>query len=156
MSNSTRLSDLLHRTYFGPAWHGSGLAEILAGASSETAAASPAAGTHSIWQLALHILAWKEEVRRRLIGLGRKLTPAENWPPVTDTSASAWQSTILQLATSQQALEQAVLELSEERLAMPMGDAPGTIEDLIQAIIHHDLYHAGQIAILKAGSPKTA
>ena len=153
MTIAATLRERLHKSYYGPAWHGPAVGEILASVTSAQAAGKPALGAHSIWQLVLHMTAWKEEVLRRLSGPGRKLSPDENWPPIPDPDEQAWRATLARLDASQRALEQAVATLTDEQLAAPALDATRGLEELLHAIIHHDLYHAGQIAILKTQSP---
>ncbi len=150
MSRAAQITQLLHKAYYGPAWHGPAVAELLSAVTAAQAAARPAAGAHSIWQLCLHMTAWKDEVRRRLTGPGHKLSAEEDWPPLTDTSESAWRLTIERMNARQQELESAVSSLSPEQLAGTPGEGTRGLEELLHAIIHHDLYHAGQIAILKA------
>jgi uncharacterized damage-inducible protein DinB len=149
MTSFRRLTELLHKTYYGPAWHGPAVIELLAEVTAAQAAAHPALGSHNIWELVLHMVAWKDEVRRRLAGPGRKLSPDENWPQISDKSDAAWKATLDQLGASQRSLEEAVAVLTDEQLAGPAADVTGGIEELLHVIIHHDLYHAGQIAILK-------
>ena len=149
MTTAARIAPLLHKSYFGPAWHGPAVAELLADVSATQAAAQPAIGSHSIWTLVLHMIAWKDEVRRRLTGPGRKLASEENWPPITDKNESAWRRTLEQSHASQQALEEAVAELTAEQWATGATEETIDREELLHVIIHHDLYHAGQIAILK-------
>ncbi|HEY1601938.1 MAG TPA: DinB family protein [Pirellulales bacterium] len=154
MTTAARMGQLLHKSYFGPAWHGPAVAELLADVSAAQAVAQPAVGTHSIWTLVLHMMAWKDEVRRRLTGPGRKLSPEENWPPIADTSEAAWRQTLERLTASQQALEDAIANLTDEQWAGGAAEDHIDREELLHVIIHHDLYHAGQIAILKTQSKK--
>ncbi|HEY4310722.1 MAG TPA: DinB family protein [Pirellulales bacterium] len=153
MTAVARLGELLHKAHFGPAWHGPAVAELLADITAPQAAAPAAVGSHSIWQLVLHVTAWKDEVCRRLSGPGRRLSPEENWPPIPDTSEAAWQDAVARLNESQKTLETAVAKLSDDQLVtvneVAGGDSEGSWEELLHVLIHHDLYHAGQIAILK-------
>jgi len=153
MSTAAQMTQLLHRAYYGPAWHGPAVTELLSTVTAAKAAARPAVGAHSIWQLCLHMTAWKDEVCRRLTGPGRKLTPAEDWPDITDTSEAAWRATLVRMDNSQQALEAAASSLGDEQLSGAGGEGVRGLEELLHVIIHHDLYHAGQIAILKAVTP---
>jgi uncharacterized damage-inducible protein DinB len=149
MTIAPGLMGLLHKAYHGPAWHGPAVGELLADVTAEQAAALPALGSHSIWALVLHITVWKEEVCRRLSGPSRELTPEENWPPIADTSEASWRASLDRLDASQRALEDATARLSDDQMLAPAVDATRPPEKLVHAIIHHDLYHAGQIALLK-------
>ena len=156
MTTAARLRQLLHKSFHGPAWHGPAVAELLADVTAAQAAARPILASHSIWDLVLHLTAWKDELRRRLSGPGRKLPPEEDWPPVSDTSETAWQAARDRLAASQQSLEQAVAGMSDEQLTAPAPRLAEGLEELVHVIIHHDLYHAGQIAIFKTQTAPSA
>jgi uncharacterized damage-inducible protein DinB len=149
MTTAVGLRELLHKTHYGPAWHGPAVAELLADVTAARAAAKPALGSHSIWALVLHMTAWKDEVRRRLSEPGRKLSAEEDWPEIHDASDTAWRETLERLTASQAALENAVAGLGDEQLVGSATDGSRGFEELLHVIIHHDLYHAGQIAILK-------
>lgn len=150
MTTGAQLRQMLHKAYFGPAWHGPAVAELLADVTAAQAAAPPVTGSHSIWQLVEHMTAWRDEVRRRLHGPSRKLTAEENWPTIRDASDSAWQAALERSHTSQRNLEQDVAGFSDEQLTTSADNLPGGREELLHVVIHHDLYHAGQIALLKA------
>ena len=66
MREVDRIADQLKRAYAGPAWHGPSLSELLKEVDAQRAAAHPLPGTHSIWELVLHIAAWDTAVSRRL------------------------------------------------------------------------------------------
>ena len=93
MKETARIADELHRTFYGGAWHGDSLFKILRGVSAAQAAARPIKNAHSIWELVLHIAAWDGAVRKRMTGVSVRLSAAENFPAVTETSAAAWQNT---------------------------------------------------------------
>src|SRR5437870_2149007 len=105
MSEVARIANQLKRVAEGPAWHGASLREVLQDVTPLVAAAPSPTGGHSIWQLVLHVAAWQDGVRRRLAGDPANLSSEEEWPPVTDTSAAAWQQAVERLRTSQQALQ---------------------------------------------------
>ncbi|MBI2826091.1 MAG: DinB family protein [Planctomycetia bacterium] len=151
MTECQLLVDLMHKAYHGKAWHGPAVAELLSDVTAAQAAARPAAGSHSIWELALHMLAWKDEVRRSLTAPARELDPNEDWPPVADTSEGAWREARDRLAASHRALEAAASQLDAAQLAAPVIGTSRPVEEMLHSIVHHDLYHAGQIALLKTG-----
>ena len=73
----------------------------------------------------------------------------ENWPLVRDTSEAAWRNLLDDLRLSQKNLRVAIEGMDADRLAEP---APGRFYpcyQMLYGIIHHLLYHAGQIALLK-------
>src|SRR5215472_1442795 len=94
MSESARIADQLRRAFYGEAWHGDSLFELLNGVTARQASAHPIKGAHSIWELVLHIAAWDGACRRRLTGVAVTLSDNENFPAVTDTSEAAWTKTV--------------------------------------------------------------
>jgi uncharacterized damage-inducible protein DinB len=149
MTEVDRILDQFRRAFEGNAWHGPALLELLAGVSAADAAAHPIPSVHSIWELVLHIGAWKSACRRRLEGDRAQLTDAEDWPGVTQTNDEAWQNAKDALLRTHQQLLEAVSRLDESRLDTPIIEEMSTIYVTLQGLVQHDLYHGGQIAILK-------
>ena len=145
-----RIASQLRRSYEGQAWHGPSLHELLNGVTAEQASAKPIAGAHSIWELVLHINAW---VREALAVAGGKpyetLAGEKDWPPVRDTSAIAWQATLDQLESSTRELIAAIKAMDDARLDEIAGGSPFNFYFLFHGVVQHNLYHAGQIALLK-------
>ena len=67
MSEVKRINDQLRRAFDGEAWHGPSVLELLKDVSAVQAAAHPIEGAHSIWELALHIAAWENVARKRIV-----------------------------------------------------------------------------------------
>ena len=141
--------DQLNVNFRGDAWHGPSLMRLLADVTAEQAAVRPIQNAHSIWQLVLHIKAWKDASRRRLAGEAFEPTPEEDWPEVTDTSEAAWENTSKELEASHQQLAEAVSKLDDSQLHEPAAGKDYSNYFMIHGVIQHDLYHAGQIALLK-------
>ena len=76
MAEIDRLIDELRRDQQADPWHGPSARQVLEGVTAAAAAARPIPGAHSIWELALHIIAWRNEVARRVDG-GEPAEPAE-------------------------------------------------------------------------------
>ena len=146
-----RIEDQLQRAFEGGAWHGPSVLEVLEGVTAAKAAARPVAGAHSIWEMVLHIAAWKGAVRRRLQGEPVELTDAEDWPAVRDTDEAAWAAAQEKLRSGHQALRRAIAKLSDARLKEEVPGKDYTHYHLAHGVIQHDLYHAGQIALLRKG-----
>jgi uncharacterized damage-inducible protein DinB len=156
MSEIGRIVDQLNREHSGDPWHGSPLASILEGIDAARAAANPAPGVHSIWEIVLHITGWKGEVRRRRGGAPAGEPEDGDWPAVTATSEDEWQRAISGLERAHRDLVAAVRDLPESRLFEPTNDPRSrplgtgvSYYVLLHGIVQHDVYHAGQIAILK-------
>jgi uncharacterized damage-inducible protein DinB len=131
-------------------WHGSALAELLIDVTPAHAASRPIAGAHTIWELVLHVTAWTEIARERLIGSAKAdPTPEEDWPPVRDTSPGAWRSALERMKEAHRELAADVARLDDSEL---IGRVPGkdhSVLVMVHGIVEHDAYHGGQIAILK-------
>ncbi|HEY3025508.1 MAG TPA: DinB family protein [Pyrinomonadaceae bacterium] len=149
MTETERILDQLKRAYKGGAWHGPSVRETLAGLSAEIAAARPISAAHSIWEVVLHIAAWQAAVGRRLGGDRAQLPTEEDWPVVIETSEAAWSEAKKALDQSHDSLVAAVSGLDETRLDEPILTEMPSIYVTLHGVIQHDLYHAGQIAILK-------
>lgn len=152
-SEVERIRDQFHRAFAGEAWHGPSVLKILEGVTAEQAAAHPIPGAHSIWELTLHIAAWERACKRRLAGDPAQLTDAEDWEPVNDTSEAAWEQTRQQLIDNHRELLEAIANVDESRLNEPIirdSQIPfSSVYVTLHGGVQHDLYHAGQIAILK-------
>lgn len=148
-----RIRDQFRRAFDGEAWHGPSVLQLLDGITAQQAASHPIPGAHSIWELTLHIAAWENACRRRLEGDRAQLTDAEDWQPINDTSEAAWESTKQSLIENHRELLHAISNLDESRLNEPIIKDPNTPFSSVYVTLHggvqHDLYHAGQIAMLK-------
>lgn len=152
-----RLAGQLRRALEGEAWHGPPVLELLAGVSAPQAASHPIAGAHSIWELVLHIASDYDLILRRLAGDGRQLTAAEDWPACPAPTEENWRRTVQELAQGNKKLRQAVLGFPDERLDDPLvPEAPYTAYMQFIGVTQHNLYHAGQIALLKRALAATS
>lgn len=152
MASVKALANHIERTVHGPMWHGPALMELLEGVSPTDAAATPITGAHSIWQLVLHIAFWADEARARFSGQPRR-TLAENadWPAVPAATDDAWRDAQRRLASSYEALRDAVGASTDAVLSQraPGSDPPHSMLDMLHGVIEHGTYHGGQIALLK-------
>jgi uncharacterized damage-inducible protein DinB len=149
LPESTRIADQLRRAFDGSAWHGPSLMELLDDVDAATAAAKPLAKVHSIWELVLHVAAWDAAGCRRLSGEKIQLTGTANFPVVPRPAEAAWRMDVAQVKRTHDVLVKTVAALPESRLRERV---PGKRYDfcfMLHGIAQHELYHAGQIAILK-------
>ena len=153
MSEVARIRDQFRRAFDGEAWHGPSVLALLKGVTAEQAAAHPIAGAHSIWELTQHIRAWEGACLRRLNGDPAQLPDSEDWSPVSEYNEAAWDKTKQELIDTHQQLLQKLESLDDSRLDEPIINDPQIPFSSVYVTLHggvqHDLYHAGQIAILK-------
>jgi uncharacterized damage-inducible protein DinB len=153
MTEIERILDQLKRAYEGNAWHGPSVREALAGITARQAHARPLQNAHSIWELVHHIAVWENVGRRRLEGDRAEIdiSSPQDWPPADDTSETAWEQAKASLDRGHEALCKAIAGLDESRLDEPILERLSTAYVTLHGVIQHDLYHAGQIAMLKKG-----
>jgi len=151
MSETSRIADQLHRAYAGVAWHGPALTAILNDVTAAEAFAHPIAGAHSIWELVLHITVWMSVAIQRVKGeVLVDLPPDRNFPEPGEPSEARWRAALDALANMQQRLEAVIRGLPDARLSdIVMGDEPQSIYILLHGVVQHNLYHGGQMALLK-------
>ncbi|HVL70225.1 MAG TPA: DinB family protein [Vicinamibacterales bacterium] len=154
MNEIERIVDQLEREHAGEPWHGSSLRAILDGVTHEEAAARPLGAAHTIWELVLHITAWKNEARSRLEGAPAGEPREGDWPPPGAATSERWAEALHDLETAHRLLVSAVRAFPEQNLHVPTNDprheGPATTNyELLMGIVQHDVYHSGQIALLR-------
>ncbi len=150
---------LLDEAYNHQAWHGPNLKGSIRGVDRETALWRPGRGRHNIWEVVLHTAYWKYTVRRRLTGekRGSFALKGSNWFLRNDNApASQWRSDVALLEEQHQLLREIIAGLQDRDLNRATPRKKVTVLRLVQGIAAHDLYHAGQIQLLKrlAGSAR--
>jgi len=150
---AARIADQLRRAFYGGAWHGPALIELLEDVDAATAAAKPLPKVHSIWELVLHVAVWDDAALRRLDGKKWQPTGLANFPPVSQPTEAAWRRAVSASKRTHDRLVKTVAALPDLRLGERVPGKRYDFYHMLQGIAQHELYHAGQIAILKkAGS----
>lgn len=143
MAASDFLLPLLDEAFDKRSWHGPNLRGSIRGLTPAEAAWRPAPGRHNIWEIVVHAAYWKYTVRRHLRGgkRGSFALKGSNWfsRPVEATT-TAWKQDVALLECEHRSLREAVAALKEA--------SPGK-QWRIRGVAAHDLYHAGQIQVLK-------
>jgi DinB family protein len=156
MRNQTRrheielLTKAIDEAYNRSAWHGPNLRSSLRGVTAEEAAWRPAFGRHNIWEIVVHAAYWKYAVRRRLMG-GKRGTFAErgsNWfGRRLSPNQKAWRHDLGLLEQEHRELREAIQALDAGLLEKRLKGRP--LSRHVLGIAFHDVYHAGQIQLLK-------
>jgi len=137
-------------------WHGPTLLGSLRGLSEAEAAWRPAPGRHHIWELTVHAEYWKYAVRRRLASLspggpvprGSFRLEGSNYF-VRPGGGATFKDDVKQLVAEHARLRAAVAAVPATRLGARFPGRKESVDHVIRGIAAHDLYHAGQIQLLK-------
>lgn len=149
MSEVARMLDQMRRAWNGDAWHGPPLWPLLADVSATEAETRPIAGAHTIAELVFHLAFWKGVARRRVLGEHIVPPDAEGWPTQRLAEEAAWNERRTLLRTHQTELEETVAALTDDHLDAPVAGKNYNVYVLLHGILQHDIYHMGQIALLK-------
>jgi uncharacterized damage-inducible protein DinB len=150
MSEVKRIAGQLHASLTGPAWHGPSLLEILDGITADEARRRPVAAAHSMAEIVPHVTAWMSAAERRLAGESVELEGDADWPPVSDDFD--WSRAVQKLRDAAEALGVRIRTLSDSDLDAIRVRSYGheySAYVLLHGVVQHNLYHAGQLALLK-------
>ncbi len=146
------LLHLIDEAYERKAWHGPNLRGSLRGVSAAEASRRPGPGRHNIHEIVVHAAYWKYAVRRRILGEKRGSFPMKgsNWfASPARLSPERWKADLALLASTHREMRSAILNLSPRELERrPPGSSVSNFR-MIAGIALHDVYHAGQIQLLK-------
>jgi uncharacterized damage-inducible protein DinB len=145
------LAEEHRRALRGEAWHGPSVLEALEGVSLEVAARRPPSGAHSIWEIVRHIETWDRVVLRRIQGAPFQPSDEEDWPPVRDLDEASWERDVAAMVATHEDLNRAIRSLTPDALDVPTDPGRPGLFHMVHGAIQHEIYHAGQIAILRKG-----
>lgn len=146
------LLEVFDQAYAAPAWHGTPLKGSIRGVSAREALWRPSPGRHCIWDLVLHTAYWKCMVRRRLLRDPQISFPraGANFPSLPrTTNEAAWKRDRALLDEQHRLLRDAIRKLKPAQLERRGWHSTWLVKTEIYGIASHDLYHAGQIQLLK-------
>jgi len=148
----TQLLALIDSAYDHRSWHGPNLRGSLRGVTPSQAAWRPAPNRHNIWELTVHAAYWKYIGVRRLTGAkrGSFVLKGSNWFERSDQPAPAeWRRDLHLLEQSHRTFREVVAGLTPRELARTPPGSEFSNFGLVAGVAAHDLYHAGQIQLLK-------
>ena len=134
------------------AWHGPNLLGSLRGVTVRDLLYRPRAQGHNAWELAVHCAYWKYAVRNKLIGGKRNSFPLEGsnfFPRRRGLGVADWKKDLALLKREHAALKIAILGLDPSAFDHRLKGSRHTVRRRVQGVAAHDIYHAGQISLLK-------
>ena len=151
-SNLSLLLEVLDQAYEKHAWHGVTLRGSLRGVKAKQALWKPSPQRPSIWQLALHCAYWKYNIARKISGDESLTFPRKgaNFPQIPSvTDEATWKKDISLLGRMHKTLRESIRKFDGKRLSAKANKSRYRHKELIYGIASHDLYHAGQVQLLK-------
>ena len=152
LSPNELLIRILDESFGRAGWHGPTLMNALRGVRAADAVWKPSPERHSVWELALHAAYWKYAVRRRLTAAPRGSFPRKpsNFPALPEQPDDAcWAADVALLREEHARLREVVSNLPARALDTKPAKSKWTNAAHIYGVAAHDVYHAGQIQLLK-------
>ena len=149
MNEVERVAEQIVSGYRAGAWPGVSVRDVLRGLSPAEAAAHPVTVAHSAWEIALHLAFWHAAARQRLGGQAVDYALDEDWPAAAEPTAANWQAVLDQLDAGHQALVDTVRALTPDRLGQQVVGKSFNVYFMLHGIPQHDLYHCGQVVLLR-------
>jgi hypothetical protein len=146
------LLSVVDQAYDHRSWHGPNLRGSVRGLDVDVASWRPAAGRHNVWEHVIHAAYWKYIVRRRLVGAKRGSFPltGSNWFARPDEpTLAAWKADLAILDDEHRQLRVVIAGLSPAELRRKPAGSTMDVQAVVTGIAAHDVYHAGQIQLLK-------
>ncbi|MGD2200912.1 MAG: DinB family protein [Candidatus Bathyarchaeota archaeon] len=136
----------LRATFDGRAWHGPSFMYTLEGVDEAQARARPIKGRHTIWEIVDHTRYWAETERGAIQGSEMpNVSTVKDWFPMRE---EAWEDSKARLQAEIERLIEAMEGMDVSDLTEIVTGREYTFMDMLYGLVHHNLYHAGQIAIL--------
>jgi hypothetical protein len=154
------LLTMIEQAYDHKSWHGTNLKGSIKGLPENIAAWRPAPSRHNIWEIVVHAAYWKYIVCRRLLSEGKGSFPLKgsNWfprPSGTAADSQVWKAEVKLLEEMHRRLLMTIAALKPRDIDFTPSGSKVSNQMLLTGIAAHDLYHAGQIQLLKRLYPKS-
>lgn len=147
-----RIKDMVRRHYDGETWHGPSLIETLSDVTSEQALKRLPPQTHNIAEIVAHLTAWRVFVLEKLTGGASYdivLDSETDWPRYDELTVEGWHDLLVALADTQAELLDVLESVNDRRLQEIVPGRRYSYYTLLHGGIQHDIYHSGQISLLK-------
>ncbi len=149
MLESKRVSNLYQSIYNGDPWLEVTLENTLKNVSAAQAYRKINPNLNTIWEIVNHLIQWRRNILKRVQG-ETITTPDHNYfVPVLDSSEAAWEQSLQNLAKSQELWNSFLNTFDDANFEKIYPTNNHTYYEHIHGIIQHDVYHLGQIVILK-------
>ena len=145
MNKCEEIADAYRKVTVAGAWYGPSVAELLARITPQQAVAKPEGGTHSVAELLQHLLLWNERIRKT-----NETCPMPKWEAEKEWAESAipWRELVERWSKSRDLLEERMRNFPVEDLGKQTPGRTYPYEFMLNGIVQHTIWHAGQIAMV--------
>jgi len=153
MTKSEQISNEVKNVLSGNPWYGNAIYTIIDRVAFEAAYEKPPGSIHNIAGILLHMMAWTEEIMDRMNEMAAQMPSSGDWPDPGDPDEQKWQNYVNDLKLVNVNLLGVIQNFPEEKWDEPINDTRNTETvltylEMINGFIQHQVYHAGQIALL--------
>lgn len=137
--------------YRNQPWYGDNLLSVLEDVTDAEAFTRPAPNLKSLAELVAHVIYWRQSLIKRLEGdtsFKASMKSEDNWPALVSLKNMGWPALCLQLEQTQQQLLKQLQRHDETVLQEPYRTGT-SVQQLIEGVLQHDIYHQGQMALVK-------
>ncbi|MCY7349468.1 MAG: DinB family protein [Cytophagaceae bacterium] len=149
---TNRIKDLIRRHYDGETWHGPSLIETLSDVSHEQAVKRLLPNTHNIAEIVAHLTNWRVFVLEKLTGgdtYDIVLDSEADWLRFDSLTLEQWHDLLVSLADTHAELLDVMEAVNDRRLNDIVPGRKYSYYILLHGGIQHEIYHSGQISLLK-------
>ncbi len=149
MKETERISKLFRDNYDGSPWIDVSVMPVLKEITASQASSRVLPEWNSIWEIVNHMIFWRMNVMKRVQGEVMK-TPLDNYFfTVKNSSARAWITTLKKFEKTQQQWIKFLAKFKEKDFEKIYPGNKLTYYEHIHGILMHDVYHLGQIVMLR-------
>lgn len=140
------------QVFNGNPWLDESFSKKLDGLSEIEAFTQSPDHNHSVAEVVSHITEWRKEILRRLTHNSSEIMltdeSPENWRRLEQLQQTGWQQLYIDFKQSQQQLINLLESKDDTFLSEQLGNTNFTREYFVAGLLHHDLYHLGQIGLI--------
>ncbi len=149
ISETYRITDFLRQTFDGKPWYGPSVMDTLSNLTFEESL-NQLPSSHTVIEILEHMIAWRTFVIKRLQGDTEfEIDQEQSFKHISSLSNESWRDTIQRLNQTQEDLLQILSQTSDEKLDEMVAGREYNFDKMLHGIIHHDIYHIGQIGLLR-------
>jgi uncharacterized damage-inducible protein DinB len=143
---------MFQNNWDGKMWYGGNIMYALKGISADKAFEKKPSQAHNVYELVMHMICWRKFVAEYLKGNVEykvEINSELDWPVNYEPSPQAWELALRTLEKLQLELVELMPNVTDQQLTEFVAGKKFTWYDFLHGLLHHDIYHSGQIAVLK-------